>query len=124
LTENEAASGPVERVVVQDAEHIVTRGVASTTWYVRVNDAWVVAAKSEGANTESLDATPGTVWRRHVEMMLPRGTRLLRVESAPRPVQKSPLEYLEGSSAVGRKQRRVEYRVGPRGTLVREPAGE
>ncbi len=109
----------LERVELEDAEYVVARGTASVTWFVRVRDAWVAAAQCEGALVESLDAAPRMVWRRRVELRLPRGTRLVRIESAPLPRQRSPLEYLERGSKSARKQRRTEYRVGARGTLER-----
>lgn len=112
-------ASPIERVELVDEEHVVAHGTASTVWFVRVKDAWVPAAQVEGAVVEALDAGPGMVWRRRIELSLSRGTRVLRVESSPLTQRRSPLEYLERGAKKARKQHRVEYRVGPRSTLER-----
>ncbi|MGC4089120.1 MAG: hypothetical protein QM756_14795 [Polyangiaceae bacterium] len=106
------------RVVLEDSEHVVERGARETTWFVRVRDAWVAAARVEGAETERLEARPGTVWRQHIELQLEPGTRLMCVESAPRDQRKTPLEYLRQGPSTGRKLRRREFRLGEDGRLV------
>jgi hypothetical protein len=108
-------------VEVVDEEQIVPHGSAGTTWWVRVHDAWSAAAALPGASVTSLDPGPGTVWRRQIELNLPRGTRLLRVESAPLVERRTPLEYLARKPTAARKVRKTEFWAGPGWRLMRGP---
>lgn len=108
-------------VQLVDEEQIVAHGSAGTTWWVRVNDSWASAATLPGAVVTALDTGPGTVWRRLVELKLPRGTRVLKVESGPLVQHRTPLEYLARRPTTSRKVRKSEFSVGPGGRLVRSP---
>jgi hypothetical protein len=105
-----------------EEEFVVARGTAEVHWFVRKNDAWVHCASYPGASSTQLDATPGTVYRRRVELELPRGTRLMRVESRPqRAARKSAVEHLlRPRTSVERETRRSYFSVGARGALVNE----
>jgi hypothetical protein len=109
------------QVALIEEEQIVPRGSAGTTWWVRVNDAWAAAGSLPDAVITDLEAGPGTVWRRQVELSLPRGTRLLKVESAPLVQQRTPLEYLARKPTSARKVRKSEFWLGPGGRLMRGP---
>lgn len=106
------------RVILEDSEFVVPHGARETTWFVRVRDAWVAAHATEGAVSERLEAGPGTVWRRRLELDLPAGARLMRVESSPNLQRKTPLEYLAGGSKSGRKVLRREFLVTAKGELA------
>jgi hypothetical protein len=106
------------RIIVEDSEHVVPHGARETTWFVRVRDAWVAAHATTGAVCERLEAGPGTVWRQRIELDLPVGTRLMRVESAPNLQRKTPLQYLAGGPASARKVLRREFQVTTKGELV------
>lgn len=108
------------QVQLHESEQIVARGVSVTRWLVRIEDAWVPASDFPGARVERLDAEPGVVWHREVQLELPRGTPLLRVSSAPRAVSRTPLDYLERGGGTPRRTSRTQYRVGPGGTLEEE----
>jgi hypothetical protein len=106
-----------------DEERIVERGTSEIKWFVRVNDAWVPARNAEGASTELENAKgPGVVWRRHTQVELPVGTRVLRVEQRPRVLVRTPLEHLASSRSSPRQTSRRVYSVGLRGELVLEKA--
>jgi len=104
-----------------ESETIVARGRRRVAYWVRYNDGWTPAREHPAASVEQLSPAPGTVWERRVCLELAVGTRLLYVESAPRPEPaRDPLEYL-GMQRQGPKRRstRRELVVGPRGELVR-----
>jgi hypothetical protein len=85
----------LEVVEVIDEERIVERGTAQVNWFVRLNDAWVHVSTWPAARSERLDAGAGTVWQSRTELDLPRGARLMRVESRPNTYARgTPLEYL------------------------------
>jgi hypothetical protein len=109
-------------VELVDAEVIVPRGRRKTTWFVRHNDGWVRAAEHPKATIESLDAGPGTVFERRIEIALPKGTRVCRVDSAPAgEPRRDPLAHLvRARRSQRRTTRRTELSVGPRGELVRD----
>ncbi|HET7539890.1 MAG TPA: hypothetical protein VFK05_08460 [Polyangiaceae bacterium] len=113
-------SPPLETVEVIDEERIVPRGTAQVNWFVRLNDAWVHVSTFPGARSERLEAGAGTVWQSRTEIELPRGARLLRVESRPSGYgSESPLEYLtRGAPSKSRKVRRNYFSVGRSGELV------
>lgn len=114
-------SSDLVQVELVEDEQIVPHGSAGTTWWVRVQDAWAAASALPGAVVTSLDPGPGTVWRRQLELTLPRGTRLLRVEAAPLVERRTPLEYLARKPTAARKVRKIEYLVGSGGRLTRVP---
>jgi len=111
---------PLEVVEVIDEERIVPRGTAQVNWFVRLNDVWVHVSAWPGARSERLAAGVGTVWQSRTEIDVPRGARLMRVESRPSSYQReSPLEYLtRGAPAKSRKVRRNYYLVARQGDLV------
>lgn len=116
----EAPQSPLELVEVVDEERIVERGTAEITWFARVNDAWVHVSQWPGARSERLSAGAGTVWQSRTELDMPRGARLMRVESRPQAYTRldNPLDYLtRGSPAKSRKTRRNYYRVARAGSL-------
>ncbi len=116
-------TAPLSTVEVIDEERIVPRGTAQVNWFVRLNDAWVHVSTFPGARSERLEAGAGTVWQSRTEIELPRGARLMRVESRPNSyASESPLEYLtRGAPAKSRKVRRTYYFVGRTGDLVASP---
>jgi len=118
-------SPPQESVELVDEERIVPRGTAQVNWFVRLNDAWVHVSAWPGARSERLDAGAGTVWQSRTEIQVPRGARLMRVESRPNGyVRESPLEYLtRGAPGKSRKLRRNYYLVGRSGDLIGTPDG-
>ncbi|MEI9949296.1 MAG: hypothetical protein WDO74_09995 [Pseudomonadota bacterium] len=122
---SDAPAPPQEVVEVIDEERIVERGTAQVNWFVRLNDAWVHVSAWPGARSERLDAGAGTVWQSRTEIDVPRGARLMRVESRPSSyARESPLEYLtRGAPSKSRKLRRNYYFVGRLGDLIATPDG-
>jgi len=120
-------SPPQQTVEVIDEERIVPRGTAQVNWFVRLNDAWVHVSAWPGAHSERLDAGAGTVWQSRTEIQVPRGTRLMRVESRPNDyARESPLDYLtRGAPSKSRRVRRTYYAVGRAGDLIAssDPSG-
>ncbi|MEO6603929.1 MAG: hypothetical protein ABIQ16_28860 [Polyangiaceae bacterium] len=110
-------------IEVTDEERIVERGTAQVNWFVRFNDVWVHVSTWAGARSERLDAGAGTVWQSRTELDVPRGARLMRVESRPSSyARESPLEYLtRGAPSKSRKVRRTYYVVSRSGDLVITP---
>lgn len=107
------------RITIEDSEHVVPHGARSTTWLVRVRDGWVAARQMEGAFVERLEAGPGTVWRQSITLELAVGSRLLRIDSAPRSQRKTPLEYLESRAVpAARAVVRREFRLSAEGELL------
>ena len=104
-------------------ERIVGRGNERTAWFVRQADGWTKATEWPGATVESRDTGPGTVWEQAVQLTLPVGTELMRVESRPRPMPpKDPMAYLRSAARQPpRATRRTYYRVDPAGRLVALP---
>lgn len=117
---SDSPSPPTEVVEVIDEERIVERGTAQVNWFVRFNDVWVHVSAWAGARSERLAAGAGTVWQSRTELDVPRGGRLMRVESRPSSyARESPLEYLtRGAPSKSRKVRRNYYIVGRLGDLV------
>src|SRR3954469_12229871 len=120
-----AATPPSEIVEVIDEERIVPRGTAQVNWFVRLNDAWVHVSAWPGARSERLNAGAGTVWQSRTEIEVPRGARMMRVESRPSSyARESPLDYLtRGAPSKSRKLRRNYYFVGRQGDLIATPEG-
>jgi hypothetical protein len=115
----EESSAALENVELLEEEHIVARGTRTVVWLVRVHDAWVPAGQISGAVATRLAAPAGCVFRRRIELTLPRETRVLRVESRPKLERRTPLDYLSRDRASGKAQQKTEFRVGRTGTLVR-----
>ena len=114
----------IERVALIDEEFVAARGSARVVWLVKKNDGWVRASSVPGASSERLSAGPGIVWRTRVELQLPRGTHVVRLETRPEPRPTSTMEHLTGG-APGRKRevtRRQLRRVVAGGLL--EPVDE
>jgi hypothetical protein len=107
-----------------ESEVVIARGTRRTSWRVRVADAWISVNEHPTARVENVEAGPGTVWERRVELDLESGTRLERVEASPAPERaEEPLSYLKQARPrrAWRSQKR-EYRVGPRGELQAQSA--
>ncbi|MCC6904131.1 MAG: hypothetical protein IT377_34505 [Polyangiaceae bacterium] len=119
-------TGDTRRVVVQlfESETIVGRGRRKVTYLVRVNDAWVAASVHPGAVIERLSAAPGTVWEHRLELLLPVGSRLCRVESTPlaEPARDALAYLTDERRSPRRATRRRELVVDRRGDLVDAPA--
>jgi hypothetical protein len=107
-------------IEVFDEEYVALRGTAEVHWFVRVNDAWLHAARHPGAREERLDPAPGTVYRTRLLLDVQAGTRLMRVESRPgAPRRETILEHLQrGPSLPPRRTLRRVYEVDARGHLV------
>jgi hypothetical protein len=89
------------RVHVVDEATVVARGQRLRVWYLGLNDGWVRAQDHPGAELEEAFADrrdkscpPGTIWRREIELVLPRGTPLLSRVTTPLVERLAPLEYL------------------------------
>jgi hypothetical protein len=113
---------PEQRVELYQAETIVERGTREVTWFVRHADAWINVCDWPKAVVERRQAGPGTVWESRVELALPEGTRLMRVDTQPAPLeQRDALDYLARETrGVKRRVHRSYFRVGRCGELVRE----
>jgi hypothetical protein len=63
------------------------------------------------------------VWECRLELEVPPGTLLMRVESAPAPFERTdPFGYLETETRRARRRVvRTFFKVGRRGELLREP---
>jgi len=113
-------SPPLERLSLLEEEHVQARGTSRTSWRVAKNDGWIRPNAVPGARVERLETAPGIVYRTRIELELPRGTRLLRVELRSEPEAASTFEHLTGTTRGARKRTRTsEYRVGAGGTLDR-----
>ncbi len=110
---------PLQRVELYDSEKIVDRGTQRTDWYVRVGDGWQRAARIPGATTTTLDVGPGTVWQICIELQLPAGTKLMRVQSSPRRerARDAFTHLLQGSRGPAVQTRPSYFRVGRRGEI-------
>ena len=96
-----------------------TGGTSTVNWLVRLNDGWVRAQSHPSARSERLERGSGIVWRTRVNLELPRGTALRRLERRPASNTKSALEHLTGG-ARGAKRRTLErsYFVAAGGAVV------
>jgi hypothetical protein len=110
-------SATPEMIALIEGEHIVERGSTETIWFVRSLERWVAAAELSGARVIRLEARPGTVWERRVELELPRGATLMRVDSSPYVRKASPLQYLSRTPGTSRRVRRAIFRVEAGGNL-------
>ncbi len=110
-------------IEVFDEEYVAPRGTAEVHWFVRVNDAWLHAARFPGAREERLDPAPGVVYRTRLSLDVRAGTRLMRVESKPgAPRRETILEHLRrGPSLPPRRTLRRVYQVDSRGRLLGVP---
>lgn len=117
-------AAPRVKVQLFESESIVGRGRRKVTYLVRVNDAWVPASTHESATVERLNAAPGTVWEHRVDLCLPVGARLCRIESTPLvEPPRDALDYLTDERRSPRRaSRRRELVVDRRGDLVDAPA--
>jgi len=114
-----------ERVVLVAEEFVGERGSVKVWWLVKHNDGFVAPAELPGARSERLDAGPRVVWRTRVEVELPRGTEVVRVETRPGAARGSTFAHLTGSARSTRPRfLRVRFVVGPRGELVRAPSAK
>ena len=111
---------PLARVELVEHERVMGRGAARVYFLVKKGDGWLRATEWPGAQTESRDAGPGTVWERAVILELPVGTEVSRVEVRPRePRRLDPLSHLMSrASAAPRTTRRVSFRVKRDGRLA------
>ncbi len=102
-------------------EAVVPGGVRRVTWLVLQDDKWTIVSEVAGARVEQCDAGRSVVWRRHISVPLPVGSRLARVESVPRRAPpRDPFAYLLTPTRGGdRETRRSYFVLGPRGKLER-----
>jgi len=114
----------LESIELNDGEVVVARGTRAITWWVRKGESWINARGWPGAKVEQLAAGPGTVWQCRLELELPLGTVLMRVESHPVALaRKDPFDYLERETRrARRKVTRTYFKVGRRGALLAEQA--
>lgn len=89
------------RVHLVDEATVVARGQRLRVWFLGLNQGWVRAkdhphAELEEAFAERRDKScpPGTIWRREIELILPRGTPLLSRVTTPLVEALAPLDYL------------------------------
>lgn len=85
-----------------DEATVVGRGQRVRVWFVSLGDGWVRATDHPDANLEEVRADrqdqrcpPGTIWQRHVELMLEAGTPLYSRVTTPLVEDLRPLDYLE-----------------------------
>lgn len=110
---------PRYRVHVTDEAVIVERGEKLRVWFARQGDAWVRAHEHPDAEVDTATGEsggeacpPGTVWIRHVELMLESGAILLARVSEPEREELAPLEYLQrGRLGMKRKTNETYFRV-------------
>jgi hypothetical protein len=116
-------SSLLESVELFECEVVAGRGRKQTLYLIRFNDSWVAASKHPGARVQSLDPGPGTVWERRIELDLPRGSLLRRIDSAPLPDPKAdPLAYLTRAAPKARRRtHETRLRVAARGRLEPDP---
>ncbi|MEZ4225456.1 MAG: hypothetical protein R3B13_31175 [Polyangiaceae bacterium] len=111
------------RVSVEVEEHGVIRGrgVQTVTWLVKRGDLWCKAAEYPDAVVSQLDAGPGSIWQRRIELTLAVGTPLERVVAHPKADEpRDVLAHLERGRRQARVLTRTRYEVGPRGQ-IQEP---
>jgi hypothetical protein len=89
------------RVHLVDEATVVARGERVRVWFLPLNDGWVRAkdhpdAEIEEAKAERRDKScpPGTIWRREIELMLPRGCPLLSRVTSPLIEALGTMDYL------------------------------
>jgi hypothetical protein len=113
-------------VELQISEVVVRGGVRRVTWLLDKEDEWISVTQLPGAELERKDRGPGMVWHCRVLVRLPRGARLMRVESQPqRSEPKDPLEYLWSARRSSEKRvQRSYFQVGDQGRLIRIPDGK
>jgi hypothetical protein len=109
---------------LESLEAVVPGGVRRVTWLIQRDQDWLLVSEFPGAEVEQREGGPGVVWRRSVKLELPPGSKLARVESAPRrAAAKDPLAYLFGPEGNrDRETRRSFFIVSPGGKLERAPA--
>jgi hypothetical protein len=133
------------RVAVVEEARIVERGERRVKWFVRHQGSWLAVGEHPTVNVDteavgeperdseetefSQRCPPGTVWQRHYELSLARGTPLMSVSTAPRVRRESTLWYLShglGRAEVVYQQRQFvvagNYRLVPRGEMKRGAA--
>ncbi len=108
------------RVELVESELIRGRGTRKVSWRVQRADGWIAVSDWPGAVRQQLEPGPGTIWETRIELELPTGTRLERIESSPAPPERrDPLEYLSRETRSTKRQvRRTPYRVSARGEVV------
>jgi hypothetical protein len=111
------------RLELTDGEIVVPRGTRAVSWWVKKGEGWINARGWPETKVESLDAGPGTVWESRLELEVPLGTLLMRVETNPAPLERTdPFGYLERETRRARRRVvRTYFKVGRRGQLLREP---
>jgi hypothetical protein len=114
---------PPPRVCIElvEEEVVVEHGTRRVVWFVRHADAWEHASAWPGTVTTQRDAGPGTVWERVLELEVPIGTPLMRVETRPAPAPpRNALDYLRQEQRVAaRHVRRAYFRADAHGRLAR-----
>lgn len=105
-------------------ESIVPGGVRRVSW-LRFDDGdWTLLTEGPEVRVVPRDCGPGTVWARTLVALLPAGSRLMRVESAPKRAEpRDPLAYLMSNvRGAERSTRRSFFMVNASGKLERLPA--
>jgi hypothetical protein len=112
-----------ELIELTDGEVVVARGTRAISWWVKKGESWINARGWPGTKVEQLESGPGTVWECRLDLEVPRGTLLMRVESRPLSgARTDPFEYLERETRRARRSvLRTYFKVGRRGQLLREP---
>ena len=113
-------------IELQISEIVVRGGVRRVTWLLDKEDEWISVTQLPGAELERGDRGPGMVWLCRVRLRLPRGARLMRVESQPqRSEPKDPLTYFWSARASTEKRvQRSYFQIGDQGRLIRIPRHE
>jgi hypothetical protein len=123
------APPPLCRLSLLDEARIVDHGEELVVWYVREGEEFTKAGEAQGAEPREPDAQedapPGIVWRRTTELLLPRGSVLMKRVTAPRITRTDPLEYLtRGNLGTHRSVREAYFRVTGNYRIEAEPLRE
>jgi hypothetical protein len=111
----------LEQVEVLDEECVVLHGTQVVRWFVKSSRGWLRAARFPGASCQRLETKAGVVWQTRVQIALPPGKPVMRVESRPqREQRRDALAHLQRAArGPTRAVTRTYYRVARGGALVR-----
>lgn len=109
------------KICLHEGVRVEGAGHVKTTWTIKQGEEWILASQYPGAQTEMMDAGPGTVWERYLELEVPVGALVVRTNSAPgQGPRRDVLSYLTRETReVARRVVRQFYRVAPNGDLTR-----
>lgn len=109
------------RVSVIEEERVTDRGTSSQLWFVQFPQGWVRVGAVPAAVAADMAPAPRTVWSRRWELVLKRGTVLMRRDTRPfEGARHEPLDLLLRGPVRREQVVRSYYRVGPRGELMPE----